>query len=136
MILLHSSVDCFMWVPALLRRVKHSLPISAGDRGINYNSVRVARGVWTSTVTVTAEDKAGVPFPWSGKEFRGESTEVKRVQAEHAAARLFLEDPDVRYTAANLDAAYGKQGSDYGRHAHKIRVKRHRAANRLRGQLE
>ena len=78
MILLYCSVDCFMWVPALLRRVKRTLPISGGDRGINYNSVRVKRGVWTSTVTVTAEDKAGVPFPWSGKEFRVESSEGKR----------------------------------------------------------
>ena len=77
-------------------------------------------------MTVAAEDKAGVPFPWSGKEYRGESS--KRVQAEHAAAKMFLEDPDVRYTAANLDAAYGKQGSDLGRRARNIRVQRYRAA--------
>ena len=50
-----------------------------------------------STVTVMAEDKHGVPYPWNGKEFKGEAR--KRQQAEHAAAKTFLADPGVQHTA-------------------------------------
>ena len=76
-------------------------------------------------MTVAAVDKAGVPYPWSGKEFRGESS--KKVHAEHAAARMFLADPDVQHTAANLDASWGKDGSELRRRAHNMRRRKQEA---------
>ena len=103
--------------------MKHSSPNS--DRGVSYRSVEM-KGSWMSFVTVTAEDKHGVPYSWSGKEFQGEAR--KRLQeAEHAAAKTFLADPGVRHTAENLDAAYGQHGSESRRQSRRINTNRRKA---------
>ena len=68
--------------------------------GICYDTVRVEGG-WQSTMKCTSEDSAGVPYAWSGKEFKGEIFK-RKVSAEHSAAGLFIKDPDVRATADNI----------------------------------
>ncbi|CAJ1454620.1 unnamed protein product [Effrenium voratum] len=69
--------------------------------GISYNTVRVEGGL-QSTLTCTAADRSGVFYAWSGKQFQGEIFEKKQL-AEHSAARLFINDPDVRATAADVE---------------------------------
>ena len=93
------------------------------DRGIHYNSICVKRE-WTSTLTCTANNKQGVPYPWSGKEFKGDVISSKKADAEHSAARVFLADPDVQHTAANLDAP----GAEARKRASKLRRMRAEAA--------
>ena len=60
------------------------------------------------TSVVTAEDRHGVPYAWSGQEFRGEVVR-KKAQAENAAARAFLNNDAVQRTAANMDPPNEKQ---------------------------
>lgn len=61
-----------------------------------------------STLTVTAVDRDGNPYKWSGLEFKGEVVQ-KKAWAETAAARAFLEDFEVQCTAADMDPAYPRQ---------------------------
>ncbi|CAJ1379951.1 unnamed protein product [Effrenium voratum] len=63
-------------------------------------TVKVEGGL--QSLTCTAADRDGVFYAWSGKEFRGEIFE-RRVLAENSAASLFINDPDVRATAADVE---------------------------------
>ncbi|CAE7237920.1 unnamed protein product [Symbiodinium microadriaticum] len=63
-----------------------------------------------STLTITAEDRDGAPYAWSGKEFRGEVV-GKKAKAENAAARAFLADAAVQETAANMDPPNERQST-------------------------
>ncbi|CAE7217257.1 unnamed protein product [Symbiodinium sp. CCMP2592] len=81
--------------------------------GIAYNTVEIQESrecFHQSTLTVTAEDKDGVPYVWSGREFRGPVV-GKKTSAEHAAASVFLADSDVQRTAANLGPSYKQRHS-------------------------
>lgn len=81
--------------------------------GICFNTVEVKRGddhCHQSTLTITAEDRDGAPYAWSGKEFRGEVV-GKKAKAENAAARAFLADAAVQETAANMDPPNERQST-------------------------
>ena len=73
--------------------------------GITFHTVAVRDGhlcSHQSTVTVTSEDRGGVPYKWSGQAFRGE-VRRKKPWAEHAACGVFFADPAVQETAANME---------------------------------
>ncbi|CAE7538836.1 unnamed protein product [Symbiodinium sp. CCMP2456] len=96
------------------RRLKHAPhgSNSAQQLGICYHTVEVKEGnmcCHLSTLIVTAEDGHGVPYAWSGQEFKGEA--VRKAWAENAAAKAFLDDGAVQETAANMDPAYAKKPS-------------------------
>ena len=92
------------------RRLKHARHgnNSLHQLGICYTTVEVQEGnlkhCHQSTLTVTAVDRDGAPYAWSGLEFRGEVVQ-KKAWAETAAARAFLADAEVQRTAANMDPA-------------------------------
>ena len=105
---------------AATRRLKHAAHgnNSADQLGICFYTVEVKDGnvcSHQSTLVVTAEDRHGVPYAWSGQEFRGEVVR-KKAQAEIAAARAFLNNDAVQRTAANMDPAYAYQPSPCKRH--------------------
>ncbi|CAE7219043.1 unnamed protein product [Symbiodinium natans] len=93
-----------------MQRLKHA---TRGENtlekmGVCFHTVQVKEGPLCfnqSTVTVTAEDRNGVPHVWSGQEFRGEVAQ-KKLAAEHAACRAFFADAAVQETAANMEPAY------------------------------
>ena len=99
---------------AALRRLKKAQHgnNSPHQLGICF-TVEVKRGddnCHQSTLTITAEDRDGAPYAWSGKEFRGEVV-GKKAKAENAAARAFLADAAVQETAANMDPPNERQST-------------------------
>ncbi|CAE7217242.1 unnamed protein product [Symbiodinium sp. CCMP2592] len=92
-------------VLGFMERLKEAKPGSnAPQLGIAYHTAIIQQGnksFHQSTLTVTAKDKDGVPYAWSGREFLGPLVS-KKMEAEHAAARAFVVDAEVQRTAANL----------------------------------
>ncbi|CAE7766685.1 unnamed protein product [Symbiodinium sp. CCMP2592] len=100
-------------VVGFMQRLKHAQHgnNSLHHLGICYNTVEVKQGddnCHQSTLTITAEDRDGAPYAWSGQEFRGEVMR-KKAAAENAAARAFLADAAVQRAAANMDPPNEKQ---------------------------
>ena len=113
-------------------RLKHAKDgeNSPDQLGINYHTVAVRDGhlcCHQSTLTVSAEDRDGVPFIWSGQAFRGE-VRRKKPWAEHAACMLFLADPAAQETAANMEPPNPKSISE--KEKQRIRAKRAASAKK------
>ena len=107
-----SVCPCLNAVPRRLKKNAHGNN-SPHQLGICFNTVEVKRGddhCHQSTLTITAEDRDGAPYAWSGKEFRGEVV-GKKAKAENAAARAFLADAAVQETAANMDPPNERQST-------------------------
>ncbi|CAE7248783.1 unnamed protein product, partial [Symbiodinium sp. CCMP2592] len=103
-------------VLSFMQRLKHAPHgnNSPHQLGICYYTVEVKEGYvccHQSTLVVTAEDRNGDPYAWSGQEFKGEVVR-KKAWAENAAARVFLADAAVRQTAENMDPAYARKQTE------------------------